>query len=192
MNIRWYATKNLPGNATRLIHILISFTILVFSSPTHANQGRTNCLNVRQISVNPDLNSDPNYEPGRELYPKYSYHGLPDNFLVKRIPDISINSIDISLIKIKKMQFSSSSGEVYTVTIYLDSTAARKMQEYTMENLGKKVALETAGKIFVVVTIVNVISDELNITLLGKDIDEVEMQLRKLSQNIVVDNSKTP
>jgi len=172
--------------------VWISCIVLVFGFPSHASQGQMGCLNVRQIIVDPNLSTNPNYEPGRELYPKYSYHGLPDDFLVKKTPDISINASEIKLIKIKRMPFSSLSDQVYTVTFYLDSRAAKKMQEYTVTNVGKKVALETADKIFVVATILNVISDELSITVLGKDVGEIEVQLRKLSQNIVVDNSNTP
>jgi len=169
--------------------ILIQLTLVFGCSNIEATEQHFHYLNIKQV-IETDDNINSNYEYGRNLYPQYSYHGLPDNFLIKKDPDISISPKDIELVEIKRMPFSPPNMQVYTIAIHFHPIAANKIKAYTEQNLSNRIALEIDGKIFVIVKVLDITKDEVNITLGKISLDEIEKEVRKICDNVVADDDK--
>ena len=169
----------------------ILILIWLFTGPhylyTVVNASSHQCLTIKEvIDTNDKINIDSNYEHGKEHYPRYSYAGLSDNFLIKKVPDITLCAGDIRSIEIKRQPFSQPHIPNYVISIHLESAAATKISDYTKRNLDKRIAIEIDGTIFAIPKILEEIREELDLTLGGWSLKEIERELRKISNNIVI------
>lgn len=177
-------------NINPIAIILSLFFVFGFSDAGRTEEA-THYLNLKQV-IDTDNNINSDYEYGKELYPQYSYQGLSDSFLIKKSPDISISPNEIELIKIRRMPFVPASISAYIVSIHFNPSAVKKIKAYTKRNVDKRIALEIDDKIFVIAKILDVLQDEAKITLRQRSLEEIERELRKISNNVVIDDNKNP
>jgi len=124
-------------------------------------------LNIKQVLLTDDkINS--NFEYGKNLYPEYSYCGLPDNFLIKKTPDLSIAPKHIKSVEIRKMSHSRTRMPAFLVDIHFDSSAATEINAYTKQHMNEEIALEIDNKIFVIVKNSVALGEEVHIFLVKK------------------------
>ena len=166
-----------------LILILISTICNSCFSSIQNNSSQRSVLNFKAVLEGGTL-KNLGYEPGKELYPSYSYEGLPDDFLIKKSPDLSLTDRDIKLIEIERNQFSPSYMAVYTVTIHLQQESAERMRTFSAKYLNKRVGLEIDGKIFKITTLIDVMSSQVVVHIARTSFSEIESQFRKITDKI--------
>jgi preprotein translocase subunit SecD len=145
------------------------------------------CLNIREViegDNNTKVSSD--YEYGQSLYPRYEDAGLSENFLIKKIPDVSLCQVDIKSIEVEEQPFSQPHLRVYFVSIYLNTLAANKVSGYTRSNMGKHIALEIDGRIFAVPKILEEVKTKIKLTAGWNGLEEIKRELGKISDNIII------
>jgi preprotein translocase subunit SecD len=172
-------------NAGIVCFVLLLVPPIFTSSPVHANGDQLHPLLLKEVA-DTDENINSSYEYGKERYPLYAYHGLQENFLIKRSAVVSIDPSKIDLIEIEKAPFSPSERKVYTVSIHLKPDGAKKIRAYTKENLNERVAFEIDGKIFIIAKILSLIEDEINLVLSKKSIQEITAELQKVCNNVII------
>ncbi len=189
MNVLFFGYEkcNRGYSFIRTALLLLPLVLLFGFSGGERHQEAVHCLNIKQVITDekPSINS--NYECGKELYPEYSYHGLPETFLIKRSADISFRPSDIESIRIAKLPFIPAGLQEFTVTITFTSSARKRLHDYTRRNLNSKVALEIDHKIFVIATIMDSIGSIMNITVGNRSVEEIRKDLSKISKNIIID-----
>lgn len=126
------------------------------------------------------------YEYGEKKFPDYEYHGLSEYFLIRKKADIVVKPRDVKLIEIKKVRSSQSHILLHEVTIYFNPLAAKKVSDYSKMNLKKKFALEIDKKVFFIGKIVEVVETKMTLTFMKRSLEEIMMNLKKLSNNIIV------
>lgn len=130
------------------------------------------------------------YEPGKGLYPRYSNEGLPEDFVIKKIPDLSLTYRDIKKVEIQRAPAYPSSLSAYTVRIHLWKESAERMRIFSAKHLDKRVAMEIDGKIFKIATIIDIMSDEVLVTIARSSLSEIEKEFKKVTDNIRIKESK--
>ena len=80
--------------------MIFIFMISVISAET--KEEVLHNLNIKKVIANPNMINNSDYEYGKMLYPQYDYEGLPNNFMIKKTPDISFEPKDIKLIEVIK------------------------------------------------------------------------------------------
>jgi preprotein translocase subunit SecD len=130
---------------------------------------------------------DYGYEPGRKLYPRYSYEGLPEDFVVKKSPDVSFKDRDIEYVEIKKDPFSPAHMSSYIVTIYLQGKSAERMRAFSEKHLKKRVAIEIDGKIINIPTINDIVENKFSIIFVKTSISDLENEIKKVTDKIRIE-----
>lgn len=170
-----------------LLHpLLLAVIVLVLLFHSYLNEARSTApehlpLNFKNVMVTRE-GIDHEYEPGKDIYPRYSYTGLPEDFAIKKSPDLSLRYEDIASVEIKK-GFSSHVA-VYTLTINLHKEAAERTRAFSEKYLKRKVAVEIGGKIIEIVTIIDIVSDQLVLTIGRTTLSELEREFRKVTDKI--------
>jgi hypothetical protein len=189
MNVLFFGYKKCDrGYSFIRAALLLLPLILVFGfSGGQRQQEAVHRLNIKQVITDekPGINS--NYEYGKELYPEYSYHGLPETFLIKKSAGISFRPSDIESIRIAKLLFIPADLEEFTVTITFTSSAGKRLHDFTKRNLDSRIALEIDRKIFIIATIMDPIGSIMNITVGNRSVEEIRKELSKVSKNIIID-----
>ncbi len=126
------------------------------------------------------------YELGKELYPKYSYEGLPEDFTIKRSPDLSLSYADIELVEVRKNPYSPSYLSVYDVTIHLNNEAGERMHAFSVKHLKRRVAIEVDGKIICIGTLAYVVDNELVVMIIKTSSAEIENTFGKVTDKISI------
>jgi len=121
----------------------------------HNESSQRRELNFKTVQEVP---SDKNYEyePGKRLYPKYSYEGLPEDFVIKKSSDLSLTYKDIKEVEIERAPAYPFSLSAYTVRIHLWKESAERMRIFSVKHIDKRVAIEIDGKIFAIPTILDI------------------------------------
>ena len=144
-------------------------------------------LVFKEVITDQDVPFNPSrYVFGRHLYPQYSYHGLPENFLIKKSPDISIAPTDIESVSIVRNPFSQSHVLHYMSTITFKPRVANQLFEYTKRNLEKRIAIEIDGRILAIPTILQPIENILLLDTAGMPIEVLQSTFQKISANVTV------
>jgi len=166
---------------------IVIFLLLCNSCLTdiHSNSSQRRSLDFKTVQ---EAGGGRNYEyePGKELYPRYSYEGLPEDFVIKKTPALSLTYEDIELVEIKKDPFSPSYMSTYIVTIYLSEESVKRMRTFSGKHLKKRVAMEIEGKIIKIATIVDIIGDKLSVTFTDASLSEIENVFRKVTEKIKI------
>jgi hypothetical protein len=149
-------------------------------------------LHLKRVVTDETVVNKSEFEYGKRLYPEYSYHGLPDNFLIRKNPDISFRGSDIKLIEIKKLPFLPADMLEFIVTITFNDSAAARLYSYTQRNTNIKVALEVDKLIFIIASILDPIHEEMNITVGNRTIEEIKDEFSKICKNIKIGELKHP
>lgn len=171
----------------QIIAIILLFYYNIFPSFAGGKNKDLSYLILKRVETNLSSFSETAYVKGKELYPEYSYHGLPENFLIKKTPDVTIDPKGIRMVEIRKMRFAPVNMPAYTIIFHFNTSTAIKIRNYTKENLNTHVALEVDGKIFVIAKILDVVENKLNISVAKKDINEIKCTVRKISRKIIID-----
>lgn len=183
-----YSNYCLKMSFYRMNYIGIVIITLLFLSNANSTLAFDNSdlsqLLIKRVVLIDGLISETDYVKGKELYPEYAYIGLPENFLIKKEPDIIIYPKEIRLVEIKKMIFVSATMEVYTITFHFDDSIKAKIQEYTEEHLDELIALEINSEIFCIAKIIDIIEGELTVSIGNKSFDEVNFYVKKIARNI--------
>ena len=175
-------TKNLLYIKHALV-VLLVYSALFFSIVGAKAEPLYN-LNIKQVLLTDD-NINSNYEYGKNLYPEYSYCGLPDNFLIKKTPDLTIAPEHIKLVEISKMH-SLTRMPAFTVVIHFDSPTASQINAYTKQHMNEEIALEIDNKIFVIAKNLGSSGKEVQIALVKENIEALEEDLKKICSNVVI------
>jgi len=171
--------------------VLFLLLILIPSFSQGELQGvAVHALNIKQVTTDKSLEINANYEYGKNLYPQYSYHGLPKSFFIKKSADISFRPSDIESIEIRKPPFIPPGLEEFTVTITFSRLAGQRLRDYTEQNVHNKIALEIDNSIFVIATIMDPMETVMNITVGNRSIAEIKDELSKISENIIVQSGQ--
>jgi preprotein translocase subunit SecD len=167
----------------------VIFLLLLYScfSGIHGNVAQSCALNFKSVQEE-NYQGSYAYEPGKELYPGYLYEGLPENFAVKKSPDLSLTGEDIELVGIKRNSFSPPHISTYIVTIHLKKESAERMRTFTETHLNKKVAMEIDGKIVKIATIMGIISHKLSVAFTRTSLSEIEDEFKKVTGKIRIIN----
>ena len=144
-------------------------------------------LVFKEVITDQDVPFNPGrYVFGRHLYPQYSYHGFPENFLIKKSPDMSIAPTDIESVSIVRNPFSQSHVLHYMSTITFKPRVANQLFEYTKRNLEKRIAIEIDGRILAIPTILQPIENILLLDTAGMPIEVLQSTFQKISANVTV------
>jgi hypothetical protein len=81
-----------------------------------------------------------------------------------------------------------SSLSAYTVRIHLWKESPERMRIFSAKHIDKRVAIEIDGKIFAIPTILDVMSDEVLITVARRSLSEIESEFRKVTDKIRIKN----
>jgi len=174
-------------NQLRLIHFkLLAMMVLLLVCNSYFIEARSTPsqhlpLNFKNVLETRE-GRDHEYEPGKDIYPRYSYAGLPEDFAIRKSPDFSLTYEDIQSVEIKKGF--SPHIEVYTLTINLNKEAAERMRVFSEKYLKKRVAVEIDGKIIEIVTIIGVAGDQFILTIGRTSPSEIEREFRKVTDKI--------
>lgn len=173
------------------ILILVLLFGVFHCSYIQANAKNYHCLNIKEVvDIEDKIGIDSNYEYGKRLFPQYTDAELSENFLVKKIPDLSLCRDDIRLIEVEREPFTQPHlTPGYVVSIHLQSVAASKISEYTKRNIDKQIALEIDGRSFAVPTILEQVKVKMRL-FVGADLEEIKRELGKISNNIVIHDNK--
>lgn len=177
--------KNLSIKHIKFPILVIFICVFGFLS---SEKGITNSYNLhlKQVSINPSLTTQSGYESGKKLFPEYQYHGLPEDFLIKKRPDISFSSDDIKSIEIDKMPFYPVNKLEYEVTINFHPSSAERLFAYTKQKTNQKIALEIDNRIFVIATILDPLRTKMVITVGNKTVNQIRNELSKICNNIIL------
>ncbi len=176
--------------------VLIACTMLLclcvfivgFSGKGNKQKGKDN-LNFKQILLVQDNKVEAGYEYGKECFPEYSFHGLPETFLLKKAADISFSPSQVESIEIRRMPYIPPTMLNFQIIINFDKLGSKKLYAYTTKMVNKRVALEAGSKVFNVVTIMEPIENgHISFSLIEKPFTEVRDILSKLTDNIVTEN----
>ena len=167
-------------------YFFLMFLILSVScSSLSDNKGSENAfLRFKTVIDDPKIKPNSKYEHGKELYPKYSYQGLSDSFLIKKSADITIASNEIESIEIKKMPYVPANMLQFTVILFFKNDAAKKLHSYTKGKINERVALEIGVKIYFIALIIEPIEREMNITVANRTLEEITSDFAKVSKKI--------
>ena len=168
--------------------IFIFFALLLpMSKSSLLAEENLYALVFKEVITDQDVPFEPaRYVFGRHSYPQYSYHGLPEHFLIKKSPDISIAPTDIESVRIVRNQFSASYMLHYMSTITFKPSVANHLFEYTKRNLKKRIAIEIDGRILAIPTILQPIENVLLLDTAGMPIDVLQSTFQKISTNVTV------
>ena len=64
------------------------------------------------------------------------------------------------------------------------------MRIFSAKHLDKRVAMEIDGKIFKIATIIDIMSDEVLVTIARSSLSEIEKEFKKVTDNIRIKESK--
>jgi preprotein translocase subunit SecD len=177
--------KNLFIRHIKYSILFIIVFILGFSSGPKKPENSYN-LNIKQIITSSNIETQSNYENGKALFPQYQYHGLPEDFLIKKSPDLSFSYGDIKSIEIDRMPFYFPDKLAYNVSISFHPLAGERLFAYTKQNVNEKVALEIDNKIFVIATILEPLRTKMVITVGNKTVKQIRSELSKICNNIII------
>jgi len=124
--------------------------------------------------------------PGKGLYPSYSHGGLPEDFAIKKSPDLTLTYRDIKEVEIERAPAYPSDLSAYTVRIHLWKESAERMRIFSAKHIDKRVAIEIDGKIFAIPTILDIMSDDVLITIVRRSLSEIESEFKKVTDKIRV------
>jgi hypothetical protein len=168
---------------TSLFFIIFTITIVNFAY----SQNQKHSLYFKRVLISdPPLNEIGDYEPGTALFPDYSEHGLPDDFLVKKVPDCIISPSEIVSIEIVRQAYIPKDVLEFTIKIKFTNPAGKVIFNFTQSNLNEKFAVEINKVIFTIATIMAPIKDEMNITSGDKSKEELIMIFQQISNNVSV------
>jgi phosphohistidine swiveling domain-containing protein len=168
-----------------IIYLSLGLLIIGISFDLHSEES-FHTLNFKQVLLNPSSPRIGEYDYGVVLYPNYRRQGLPDDFLIKKQPDISFKSSDIKSVKIAKT-VADPNAKFYNITIVLTESAGQDLYRYTKLNENNRVAIEIDNEIISIPTIISPISDTMTIGGSDKSVDEIKAIFSKISKNISVD-----
>lgn len=170
-----------------IICLSIAFLIIGFGFDIHSEEP-VHSLNFKQVLLNPSSQRIGEYDYGVVSYPNHRREGLPDDFLIKKHPDISFKASDIKSIRIGKA-VTASNETFYNITIVLNKSAGENLYKFTKLNENKRVALEIDNEIISIPTIISPISDTMTIGGSDKSVNEIKAIFSKISKNISVDTN---
>ena len=162
------------------------FILMISAISAETKEESLHNLNIKKIIVNPNKINNSDYEYGKMLYPQYDYEGLPNNFMIKKTPDISFVPKDIKLIEVIKEPWIPDNMLEFTVNIFFNPSGQRKINPYSNQNINKKVALEIDSKILVIGTILEKIENEMQVIINKKTAQTIAAELRKVSNNVII------
>jgi len=99
------------------------------------------------------------FEPGRSVFPGYKMHWLPDDFLVKKSPEVKFSSADVSNITIEQISMSGTHDN-YMISIKLVDSASEVFDSYVGNNVGAQVLIKINNRVLNVVTIQTALGEE--------------------------------
>jgi hypothetical protein len=170
--------------------LMSSFTLLLIFWPVlshcEPDQQALPNLSFKRVVLHGGSAFKGDYEQGKYLYHDYSLMGLPENFLIKKTPDISFNPSEIEWVEITKMPFVQPGILAYDIKIVFDESAKEKIRKYTSRNVNKRIALEIDEKILAIATIVEPVATEMVISVSDKTVDELEKEFSKVSEKISI------
>lgn len=172
--------------------VLIVVVLLLFSScmaDIHNELSRRRELNFKTVQEVPSEKNN-RYEPGKRLYPRYSHEGLPEDYVIKKSPDLSFSYKDIKEVEIERAPAYPSTLSAYTVRVHLWKEPAERMRIFSTKHIDKRVAIEIDGKILAIPTILDIMSDEVLITVARRSLPEIESEFKKVTEKIIIKESK--
>jgi len=162
--------------------LFVSFLLTLACFSINADERKIN-LSIKKVVIDPQYQDNDKYESGKSRYPSFARSGLPENFLIKKVPDIVIYREDIEYITIDNADFVTSSKPVYEIFIRLKPSMSKVMSNYTKSNLGNHISIEIFGEVIAIAKIIGVISDEMVLST-SQDINKIEKSLRQISDNV--------
>ncbi len=137
--------------------VFFILAVVLMASITHANDVtylsfftvKKTCGDCREIE----------FEPGKSVFPGYKMHWLPDDFLVKKSPEVKFSSADISHITIEQIFISGTPGN-FLISIKLVDSASKVFDSYVGNNVGVQALIKINNRVLNVVTIQAALGEE--------------------------------
>jgi hypothetical protein len=159
---------------------------LVFAFPSNGRKEKaSHYLNLRNVITDPGVKHESDYEYGKLIYPRYKAIGLPDNFMIKKSPDLSFGSQELKVIRIARQSFSN--VESYVVSIVFEASIGDKLTKYTKNKIGDEIAVAVDEYILVIARILDVFDKELTFTVTNRKLNEIEDKLSPVSRKIIIE-----
>ena len=187
-------SKSLLDWQTIIIITLLSVVCCTMVPYAHAIDSKAELV-FKSVRLNADCGKDPDYERGADRFPSYLRHGLPECFLIKRSPDLSIPPADIKRVTIKCMPSKTPFGnnpaarESYLVTIDFTESALNAVHTYTEAHVRSRVSIEIGNDILIIPTIINPIESSMTITISDKRFSEIKNIMSKICSDIEVEEN---
>lgn len=165
------------------LSIILGFLISLPSNPW-ADNYRSSKLLIKKVEFDiiNHIKDGYNYTKTKDIFPNYSYLGLPSEILIKPQPDLSVEPNDIVKIIIFNYPSTSSGYLYFNVRFIFSANLSAVLKEYSSKNIGKHIALEIDGEIFVIPKILTIIENDFDITMASKNFDNVKKILSKVSE----------
>ena len=171
-------------NVNKMIFIIV---FIILSGVGFAGQGMEHeekaSLEIKHILIPQEGKAYTDYELGRKYISDYSFHGLPETFLIKKQPGLSIQPEAIDSIEIKRMPYIPPDMLNFQITINLNKTISEKLYRYTQKLTNEKIAFALNCKVFHVVTIMEPIKNgRVSFSIIEKPFADIYNILR---QNLI-------
>ena len=171
------------------IYILIIIVLIILTNNVAANDS---CLNFKKVIDNNRLKIDSNYMYGKDIYPRYKFQGLSENFLIRIEPNISIPSSKIESVKVIKIDNKQIKYNQYMIIIKFSYDISEKIFKYTNENINQKIAIEINGNIFNIFTIFTPVREEMRIGIVNQSLDDIIQILSNICDEICIKVKAAP
>lgn len=149
---------------------------------------------LKEILADESCNETKDYDCGSDIYPDYTSAGLPPTFGIKKDPSIVIPASAVLKVKVSAEIFEK--WGAWHIEINLSDDLGRKLEEYTANKSGKKLAFVIDGKVLLIATVYEKIGSELQVTSTKDRIEAMADLLKivhpEITRQIVKVPSNTP
>ena len=108
------------------------------------------------------------------------------NYFVRKSPDLVFKKQDILKVEINRISSLDKHDIDYMADIFFNSPAAKRLSEYSGNNIGHYVALKIDGQLFAVGQILETLGPRANIPMVGRSIEEIRDIFSKVSKTIII------
>lgn len=138
------------------------FLLLVVPSLTWAQPQTEHTILLKDILTDNSCKQAEGYDCGSEIYPDYVTAGLPSTFGIRKVPSIVIRPSEV--LKVEVSAEVADKWEAWHLKIKLSQDLGKKIEEFTANKKGKKLAFMIDGKVLLIATVFEKIGAELQVT----------------------------
>lgn len=168
--------------------------LLIVPKPTWGQVSTEHAIFLKEITTDMPCKEAEDFECGSSVYPDYASDGLPSDFGIKREPGIVIPGSAFKMVKVKAEI--AQNWSAWNLEIKLTDDFGKKLENYTANKDGKRLAFVIDGKVLLIVTVLDKISSEFQVTSTKDRIEGMAELLKivhpEITREIVKISSNTP